>query len=74
METRGNLEKASEGKVHILTRSATIVHGLFCSRGGFYSPSAYAGGMSQQSFQGIRRGSKVLPGTGAIKECPYVEI
>ena len=24
METRGNLEKLSEGKVHILTRSATI--------------------------------------------------
>ena len=25
METRGNLEKLSEGKVHILTRSATLV-------------------------------------------------
>ena len=25
METRGNLEKLSEGKVHILTRSATVV-------------------------------------------------
>ena len=25
METRGNLEKLSEGKVHILTRSATYM-------------------------------------------------
>ena len=36
--------------------------------------SAYAGGMRQQTFQDTRRGSKVLPGTGVIKECPYVEI
>ena len=39
-----------------------------------YGASAYAGGMRQQTFQGIRRGSKVLQGTGDIKECPYVGI
>ena len=38
------------------------------------SAYAYAGGMRQQSFQGIRRGFKVLPSTGVVKECPYVEI
>ena len=39
-----------------------------------YVASTYAGGMRQQTFQGIRGGSKVLPGTGVINECPYVEI
>ena len=32
METRGNLEKLSEGKVHILTRSATHLVGVYACR------------------------------------------
>ena len=42
----------------------------------FYVASAYAGGMRQQTIKGImiRRGSKVLSGTGVIKEYTYAEI